>query len=67
VSVISNLALDSGDFARGNYYFGSLHIIDTVSSAVLGVLTPWGGNASDAMNIAGAFATAYVYGYFWGA
>lgn len=66
ISAIANLTLDIHEFAKGDHYQASLHIVNTVSSTALGILTPWGGNASDAINIAGAFATAYTYGFFWG-
>jgi hypothetical protein len=66
INAIASLSLDSGDFARGNYYLGTLHVINTVSGTMLTLLVPWGATATDVVNVSGSFATAYVYGYFWG-
>jgi hypothetical protein len=65
VSAIAHLSLDFHDFSRGNRFEASMHIVNTVSSTTLALLVPYGGTMADALNIAGAFSTAYVYGYFF--
>lgn len=67
INAIAHLAHDFDDIRRGNYYIKTLHIVNTVSSAALGILKPLGGgDVADGLNIAGSFVTAYTYGYFWG-
>ena len=66
IQAIAGSILDAKEIASGSHYMGLLHLTNTVSSAVLGVLEPWGGNAANALNISGSFTTAYVYGFFWG-
>lgn len=57
----------NNEFQRGEYYSGTLHIVNRGSSNLLTVLKPKGGAAlAESINIAGAAATAYAYGFFWG-
>jgi hypothetical protein len=63
---IANLALDGRELASGNHFNASTNMINTVSGTLLTVIVPWGGNATDAINLAGSFTTAYAYGFFWG-
>jgi hypothetical protein len=53
------------EFKNGKYYEGTLKIINQVSSLLLSVL-PYGGTSANVLNVAGAVATAYVYGFFFG-
>jgi hypothetical protein len=66
MNAIANIALDIPELEHGDYFQSSMHIMNAVSSSTLAVLVPWGGTAADAMNIGASFATAYVFGYFWG-
>ena len=66
IDAIAHTVIDVNDFQSGDHYAATLHIINTVSLLTLSILEPWGGDASDAINVGGAFATAYVYGFFWG-
>jgi hypothetical protein len=66
ITAIANLGLDGKEYASGNHYQASLDMINTVSSATLGILVPYGGTLADSLNIGASFATAYSYGFFWG-
>jgi hypothetical protein len=57
---------DVADCKQGKYYQCMLSVTNQASSTLLTELVPWGGTAADALNIAGAVATAYAYGFFWG-
>jgi hypothetical protein len=60
---IKDILGEIDDFKKGNYYEGTLNIINQVSSLLLTYL-PYGGTSADILNVAGAVATAYVYGFF---
>jgi hypothetical protein len=58
-------ALEEGkEFKSGQYYQGSLHVTNQISSILLDALP--GAAPSDVLNLSGAVTTAYVYGFFWG-
>jgi hypothetical protein len=61
IDAIAHTTLDVGDFARGNHYEATLHIVNTVSATTLAVLKPWGGNTADAINVGGAFGIRPPY------
>ena len=61
-----NSISDVNDFKTGHYYEGIMNITNQASSALLSAIVPWGGTAVDALNIGGAVAAAYAYGFFWG-
>lgn len=59
----------NGDFRAGKHYEGSLKAINEVSSLALDKFGPGVGvpvGTSDALNLGGAAATAYLYGFFHG-
>lgn len=67
-SVVLNLKSameEMKEFKSGQYYQGSLHLTNQVSSIVL-ERYPYGGASADVLNLSGAITTAYVYGFFWG-
>jgi hypothetical protein len=58
-------ALDEGkEFKSGKYYEGTLHLTNQISSILLDALPTKA--PADVLNVSGAVATAYVYGFFWG-
>ena len=66
ISTVLNAGSDYNDFSNGQYYQGTLHMVNQGSAALLGILVPYGGNMADAINLAGSVSTAYVYGFYWG-
>ena len=65
IDTVLSAGNDAVEFGRGEYYVGSLHMVNQGSSALLSYLLPYGGTMADAIDLAGAVATAYVYGFFW--
>jgi hypothetical protein len=64
ITTISMILEDSEEFKSAQYYQGSLHVTNQVSSILLDALP--GALASDVLDISAAAATAYTYSFFWG-